>query len=229
MQKNFTDEVVVLLLPLFFNKVKFENEKYNFLNFNEIVKNDPSFESFSSFELTKESITYLLDQINDYKPTDHFLGKLEKILTESEKKTIIVNFPSNIEQFKILNSKLSQRGATVSKVIVSNFENFENFEKLVSNMFTCPFCFNSFEKSLCLVEEKYLVCPFDGNKVSLSFSQKFIKSFNERYFKNSLDFAQSLSSLEKTDSFSKPVIFPLMIPEVSQIEEFLIDKMSDIV
>lgn len=230
MEKNFTGEVIVLLLPLSFSKSKFESEKCIFLSFNEIVKEDHSF-SFSghSLESLKEkNMISLFEEIDKHDFSDYLLEKLEKLLTESEKKIILVNFPNNIEQFNILSSKLARKKIIISKVVVANFETFENFERISSNTFTCPFCFDSFDKDSCLSEEKSLVCPFDGNATSLSFSQKFVKSFGEHYFKNNLDFAQSLSSVNDKELYQKPSTIPLIIPEVDQIEDFLIKKMSEI-
>lgn len=234
MEKNITDEVVLLLFPLFFNKVNFENNKYNFLSFNEIIKNDPLFDFPIEFESTKDGINSLFGKIDDYDFSNYLLDKIDDKSVDSQKKVILVNFPNNIKQFETLSSKLAKKGKIISKVVVSNFETFENFEKLISNFFTCPFCLNSFEKNSCLSaedKEKFLICPIDENKVSLPFSRKFIKTFSEHYLTASLNLAQSLSSIAEESEFykKKPDIVPLIIPEVDQIEEFLINKMSEII
>lgn len=222
MKNELNREVNILILPPFFSKLNSGDDRFIFLSLKDMVKKDLIFEQ-QQFNYTKENekryILELFKKIEDSFFSSNDLEGIEEVL-RSDKKIFFVNYPTNFKQFKNLNSILTEHEIKISKFIIANFETFENFEHLKSDYLICPFCFNSFKKKEFISNNNSLICPNNGEEITITLANSFSKLFNDRYLKSNLVFAQELSAAKNRNEINIEIL-PLIISESEKVEDLL--------
>lgn len=102
--------------------------------------------SFESFENREDEIEFLdFSTVNrKNKTTEENLKKIAKELGEDEgewKKMVLINFPYNVEQVKLLKKLFLKKSRRLEKhIILVNITKYEVLEEIQSKCLVCPTC-----------------------------------------------------------------------------------------
>jgi adenylate kinase family enzyme len=226
MENKIFIEATILFLPPIFSQIELNKKNTVFLYLNEISKSNILFSELQSDDkkdlcsftrnINKRDFgTEILDLVPErIKQLKENFESDQELLNNIE--IVFVNYPINIKQFDILEEKLQSLDIKIEKMIISKFPSFDVLLSSKSKYFLCPVCFKSYDRESNLTENEY-ICPFDGEKFSVSQINKFIDFFTEYYLQNSLEVIQKFGGEEQ----NKKKMFPLNINDERDIEENL--------
>src|SRR5690606_1303654 len=100
-------------------------------------------------------------------------------------KITLVNYPSNEEQFDILNSELAKEDRKINNIILLNISNYELILEIKKEYLICPICEKIYKEEEMIKEEGKFVCPQDNEYYfSLEDLKKFSDYIIEHHLKN---------------------------------------------
>lgn len=170
-------KVVLLLFPFIINKFDFQsNEREFFFDTRKLKKEVLGEKGF--IQLSDEKIAKLVN-FNCNQEIREF------IRFNPNSKITLVNYPSNEEQFDILNSELAKEDRKINNIILLNISNYELILEIKKEYLICPICEKIYKEEEMIKEEGKFVCPQDNEYYfSLEDLKKFSDYIIEHHLKN---------------------------------------------